>query len=61
MERLPDLKPYKLTESVEIKVQLAHRLGSTYELNLWSKGVEELPDWTFDFRGRPIWRYTKNG
>lgn len=52
MERLPDFKPYKVTEPVELKVQLAHDLGSTYELNLLSKGAEQLPDWIFVFRGK---------
>jgi D-amino peptidase len=52
MERLSDFKPYKLTEPVELKIQLAHDLGSTYDRTLRSKGAEELPDWTFVFRGK---------
>jgi D-amino peptidase len=52
MERLSDFKPYQVKEPVELKVQVAHDLGSTYELILRSKGAEELPDWTFVFRGK---------
>jgi D-amino peptidase len=52
MQRLSDFKPYKVKEPVELKIQLAHDLGSTYDLTLRSKGAEELPDWTFVFRGQ---------
>lgn len=51
MERLPDFHPYKVKEPVELKIQLAHDLGSTYQNTLLSKGAEELPDWIFVFRG----------
>ena len=51
MERLSDFKPYKVKEPVELKIQLAHDLGSTYDVTLRSKGAIELPDWTFVFRG----------
>jgi D-amino peptidase len=52
MERLSDFKPYKLSEPAELKVQLMHTLGSTYEIKLRSQGAEELPDWTYVFRGK---------
>jgi D-amino peptidase len=52
MERLPEFKPYKVRAPVELKIQLAHDLGSTYDLTLRSKGAEELPDSIFVFRGQ---------
>ena len=52
MERLPEFKPKQLSEPVELRIQLSHRLGSTYDRTLLSKGAEQLPDWTFVFRGR---------
>jgi len=52
MQRLSEFKPYKLPEPAEIKIQLAHILGSTHDVELRSKGAEELDDWTFVFRGR---------
>ncbi len=58
MERLPEFKPKQLSEPVELKIQLAHELGATYDRTLLSKGAEQLPDWTFVFRGknfRDVW------
>lgn len=52
MERLPDFKPYKVKEPVELKIQLAHDLDSTYELKLLAAGAEQLPDWIYVFRGK---------
>jgi D-amino peptidase len=52
MERLPEIKPYKLSDPVEIKIQLDHSLGDTSERGFLSRGAEQLPDWTFVFRGK---------
>ena len=52
MERLPEFKPYKLTNPVEIKVQLTHTLGDTSEIGMLSRGAVEEPDWTYVFRGK---------
>jgi D-amino peptidase len=52
MERLPEFKPKQLSTPVELKIQLTHSLGSTYDRTLVARGAEQLPDWTFVFRGR---------
>jgi D-amino peptidase len=52
MERLPEFKPYHVTNPVTIKVQLTHTLGDTSEIGMLSRGAEELPDWTYAFRGK---------
>lgn len=52
MERLPEFKPYHLTNPVTIKVQLTHTLGDTSEVGMLSRGAEELPDWTYAFHGK---------
>jgi len=52
MERLPEFKPYQLTNPVETKVQLTHTLGDTSDVGMLSRGAEELPDWTYAFRGK---------
>jgi D-amino peptidase len=52
LERLAEIKPYKLSEPVEIKIQLDHGLGDTSERDFLSRGAEQLPDWVFVFRGK---------
>ncbi len=59
MERLPEFKPKQLSEPVELKIQLSHTLGSDDYRTLLSRGAEQLPDWTFVFRGKnflEVWR-----
>jgi D-amino peptidase len=52
MERLAEFKPKQLSAPVELKIQLSHELGATYDRTLLTHGAEQLPDWTFVFRGR---------
>ena len=52
LERLPEIKAYKLSEPMEIKIQLDHSLGDTSEREFLSRGAEQLPDWNFVFRGK---------
>jgi D-aminopeptidase len=40
-ERLSDYKPYNVKEPVELKIELAHYLGLTYDRRLCSKGAVE--------------------
>jgi D-amino peptidase len=51
MERLAEFKPKPLAGPVELKIQLSHELGMTYDRTLMTHGAERLPDWTFVFRG----------
>ena len=52
MERLAEFKPKQLTPPIELKIQLSHELGMTYDRTLMTHRAERLPDWTFVFRGK---------